>query len=699
MKNIPLTQSLLIALVFGSHWVGAADKTEDLEAIYSANEPGGEPTISLAAGYSQPLVRAPAIATIITAQEIEKLGATTLADVLKTVPGLHVSTARGLNDLFVIRGFFDEFNVYVLLLINGIPVNNVVNGGRPQAWRMPVHNITRIEIMRGPGSALYGADAAAGVINVITKTAKEINGTEVGAYAGSFGTYGSWLQSNGRWGEIETALSLEVGTTEGYRKTIEADDQTRIDRLLGTHASLAPGPINTQRDDIDARIDLKGERWRFRAGYQGFLNVGTGTGITLALDPYGDFNVGLTNADFTYDLRQDDTWDIATQISYLGTTTEASLVPFPPGAFGGLFKDGIREDFHFRVDEVRGGMTALYDGIPAHRLRFGAGISYARLSDIGESRNFRVGPAGLPLPVPFADVDTFGEDAILSEQNRTVWYGLVQDEWWFASKWSLTAGVRLDHYSDFGTTVNPRVALVWNLSPSLTAKALYGRAFRAPSFTELYGNSLIAIAGNPTLEPEIVNMVEFAVAKRWSDRLWTNISLFGYDLDNQIRGGTELGTPNNPLTKIEKQNRSGRRGYGMEVEAEYQVTKDLSIRASYAYYTPQDAPPDDLSRLAPEHQIDTALDWQLSNHWSLNTRLQWISDRERESFGEKTKTQGYLWAGATLRRTDPQGWGFSLTLDNLFDVDGVEPTTPAAIPDGIPLPGRSVMAQFEWRFQ
>lgn len=148
----------------------AAEVPDEMDAFYEAGE------TSLATGYSQPLIRAPAITTVITAQQIERLGATTVADVLRTVPGLHVSTARGVNDVFVIRGFYDEFNSYVLLLLNGIPINNAVNGGRPQAWRMPVHNIARIEIMRGPGSALYGADAAAGVINIVTKTAQEIGG-------------------------------------------------------------------------------------------------------------------------------------------------------------------------------------------------------------------------------------------------------------------------------------------------------------------------------------------------------------------------------------------------------------------------------------------------------------------------------------------------------------------------------------------
>jgi outer membrane receptor protein involved in Fe transport len=194
-------------------------------------------------------------------------------------------------------------------------------------------------------------------------------------------------------------------------------------------------------------------------------------------------------------------------------------------------------------------------------------------------------------------------------------------------------------------------------------------------------------------------MVQFALAKQWSPRVRTSVNLYGYDLDHQIRGGTERGTPGNPLTKIQQQNREGRRGYGVELEAEYQVAEDLSVRANYAYYTPQNALPDDVSRLAPEHQIYTALDWRIAQDWSLNARLKWVSDREWESMGEAAKIEDYTWAGATLRRSDPQGWFFSLTLDNLFDADGAEPALFSAIPYGIPLPGRRVMAQFGWHFQ
>ena len=670
---------------------------EDIVEIYGTEEQGSEEIISLATGYSQPLARAPAIATVITAQEIERLGALTLAEALVGVPGLHVSTARGLSDVFVIRGSFREFNAQVLLLIDGFPINDVVYGGRPQAWSMPVHNIARIEIVRGPGSALYGADAVAGVINVITKTAGTVEGAEVGAYAGRYDTYGGWLLGGDRWGDTDRTLYLEAGTTEGYRKIIEADDQTRIDRLLGTHASWAPGTLNTQRDDLNARLGLKGARWQFNAGYQGFLNVGTGVGTTLALDPAGDFSVELINADFTYHLFSSDAWTVEAQLSYLGTTTRADLTPYPPGAFVGLFPAGVRQQFQFRVDQESAGLTALYRGVQ-HRIRMGAGINSGAVSDVEERRNFATGPGGIPLPTgPLIDVRALGEPLFIAEENRTDLYGFVQDEWRFAPDWTLTAGVRVDHYSDFGTTVNPRLALVGNLSPSLTAKLLYGRAFRAPSFTELYSNNA-ALVGDPDLQPETINTVELGLTQQWNPRLWTGINLFVYELDQHIRGERNSNTPVEPNRVV---NTSGIRGGGLELEARYSLTPALNLTANYAYQTAEDQAFDASPGLAPEQQIYGELHWRITPDWSLNTRLKWVGDRLRQPGDDREALDDYTLIGATLRRAAPNGDGdLQLSVQNLLDTDAREPAFyPASLPDDIPLPGRGFTLQWRWRFR
>jgi len=129
-----------------------------------------------------------AVATVITARDIEAMGATDLDQALESVPGLHVSMSNvALNPIYEFRGIATKNNPEVLMLVNGIPITNVLWGERGQIWGgMPLENVARIEVIRGPGSALYGADAFSGVINIITKTAADIKGTEYGLRAGSF---------------------------------------------------------------------------------------------------------------------------------------------------------------------------------------------------------------------------------------------------------------------------------------------------------------------------------------------------------------------------------------------------------------------------------------------------------------------------------------------------------------------------------
>ena len=113
-----------------------------------------------ATGSLKPVHLAPSVATVITAEDIENIGATSLDEVLETVPGLHVepSGTAFLSSIWSIRGSHTATNPHALLLINSVPYTQY-NGSRPLMYRMPVAMISRVEVVRGPGSALHGADA------------------------------------------------------------------------------------------------------------------------------------------------------------------------------------------------------------------------------------------------------------------------------------------------------------------------------------------------------------------------------------------------------------------------------------------------------------------------------------------------------------------------------------------------------------
>lgn len=215
----------------------------------------------------------------------------------------------------------------MLLLVNGIPVNNVVNGGLSGlADAGPQYRPDRNHARAGFGPARRGCRGGRNQHRNQGRGRNRRHGggrlrTEV------FETAGAWLQSGGRWENIEAAFSVEASTTGGYRKIIEADDQTRIDRLLGTRASLAPGPLNTPRRRCRCRLTSRGKQWRLRAGYQGFTDVGTGGHHARSTRPV-IFGAKLTNADFTYDLMRSESWNVLRSSVISEPTTMAILPPF-----------------------------------------------------------------------------------------------------------------------------------------------------------------------------------------------------------------------------------------------------------------------------------------------------------------------------------------------------------------------------------
>ncbi len=295
--------------------------------------------VTIATGVRQSLTKAPGVVSVITAKDIEDIGARDLDEVLEIIPSLHVSReTQGYRPIYTIRGIYSGRNPEVLMLINGIPITALYTGDRGFGWGgMPINMISRIEVIRGPGSAVYGADAVAGVINLITKTKKDIDGTEVGARLGNFNTYEGWVLHGDNWNGFDMATSLEYLATDGQNSIIDADAQTAYDKIYNTHASLAPGSVSTGGKSIDARIDAKKGEWQARAGYQGRRDLGVGSGLTQALVPEAYFMSERKNADLTYHNQNvAPNWDITAQASYLDVDFQLfENRAFPRGAFGG----------------------------------------------------------------------------------------------------------------------------------------------------------------------------------------------------------------------------------------------------------------------------------------------------------------------------------------------------------------------------
>ncbi|MGH8652992.1 MAG: TonB-dependent receptor plug domain-containing protein [Gammaproteobacteria bacterium] len=542
------------------------------------------------------------------------MGATTLDQVIETVAGVHLSTPDDIVNVLSFRGIPSR----VLILVNNIPVpQGFVNAFAPRG-NLLVNNVQRIEVIRGPGSAVYGADAMAGVVNIVTKTAKDINGNGIGGRAGSFDTSEGWFLHGGQWGEADVAVSLQGRTTNGFDKIVEADAQTRFDTLFGTRASRAPSAVNTERDVVDVHADISNGPWTWRAGYFGQFDVGTGVGFSSSLDPDGEIDVGLFNTDLAYQDRYSDHWDITAQLSYVYSDIDARLALFPPGAFGGAFPDGVRQELDVVENRVRAEFTTLYSGLNGHLVRVGLGGFYDSFDNTEDRRNYTVRRGLLTPTGRFGERGGMGDVPLFPDTDRGVFYTYLQDEWLFAPDWRLTSGLRVDHYSDFGPSVNPRIGLVWNTGYRVTTKLLYGRAFRPPSVTELHSNGILLGLGDPDLDPVTIDTTELSFSYRAAP-FRSNLNFFWYRLDDIIelvsnRASNGLGFANN----------GAQEGYGLEWGFDWAITPTFNLRGNYGYQKPLDGGENVNLRFAPRHQVYDEADWRFAPEWALNASVKSI---------------------------------------------------------------------------
>ncbi len=666
-----------------------------------------------ATGSQLPVHKAPAVASIITAEDIEKMGATSLDEVLSTVPGLHVgpSIDSGYRTNYHIRGIYTGFNQQVLMLINGLPINTLFIGSRQTAFRMSTANISRVEIIRGPGSAVHGADAFAGTINVITKDVHEVQKVQSGFRAGSFETYDTWLQGGGIWNGWEAAFSLEYGESEGDKdRVITSDQQTNLDNIFGSTASLAPGVMDTHYKYLEADLALRKENWNFHQRYWTNLNEWPyWAGVTDTLSTGNELDMVSYLADLRYDNPKiAPNWELNAGLNYLYQRSDFKLVLFPPGAVvligsdGNLFTGGNVVSFPDGVigaperteQTVAGDASAIFTGFRDHRLRLGLGAKHNEL----EARHYsNFGPGVIDGTQPVVNgtlTDLTGTPyAYVPDKSRQIWFVFAQDEWSFAPHWDLTAGMRYDHYSDFGGTLNPRLALVWETRYDLTTKLLYGQAFRPPNFQELYTQNNPANKGNPDLDPETIQTLELAFDYQPATRLRTILNLFVYQAEDLIEQ-----VPDAIGTGKTTQNARDQEGYGFELEMDWEITDTLRLKANCAMQNSKDKETDASVANTPRLQFYVNPHWDFVPDWSLDGQIKWVGDRKRAEDDTRDEIDDYALVGITLRRKNLwKYWDLAVSVRNLFDEDVREPAG-AAIPDDFPMAGRSLFAEVRFSY-
>lgn len=666
--------------------------------------------VTIATGTPKPNFRSAGSISVITAEQIRTMGATELHEILETVPGMHASIQPVTNDYhYSIRGIANESNSQLLMLLNGTRITSPFRGAMESGVDLPVAAIERVEVIRGPGSALYGADAFAGVVNIITKKAKDINGTQLGVRAGNWDTQSGWGQHGTQWAGWDIAASVQYSHSAGDNgRIIQTDNQSLIDTELSplgiTPASQAPGAMNTQFKSLNSHLNLQRKHWDIGFWALNSFDVGTKSGFSGALDRTGSGNGSQYLGDVRFSTEDMfDEWEFLAHLSYLHSDIDA-LVHFLPanttvliGPTGDVdfvrgrqfsrFSDGLIDNIAYtqRIPSIE--LSSVYKGLDNHLFKLGAGFRYEEITPHHRTNNgVGVTDGSNPPALVGSDLtDVSGTNfAFLKDTNRTIASLFLQDEWQIADDWHLTSGFRYDEYSDFGGTVNPRFALAWDVNEQLTSKLLYGKAFRAPSFTEQGTQNNPILLGNRNLAPETINTVEWAIDYRPFSSLRTGLNLYYYYIEDLIA--------TKPISNMLSQysNVGDQEAYGTELSWDWQPAEQWRLSGNYAWQNSRSDITKQRVTGVPEHHVYFAAIWQFMAQWQFQSQLNWVGGRvNAPSIFPKESIEDYETIDFTLR--GKKLWGhlnLAASLRNAFDADYLEPARSDR-PFNLPMPGRS----------
>ena len=619
-----------------------------------------------ASKYEQKVSRAPASVNIVTSDEIKKFGYHTLADVLRSTPGLYVTNDRNYSFLGF-RGFSQpgDFNTGVLLLIDGHRVNDPLYNLMYVANEaiLDVDMIDRVEVIRGPSSSIYGNSAFFGVINLITKRGSQIDGAEASVEAGSFDTYkGSFTLGKKYNNGVEYILSGAYLSSEGQ------------DRLFfPEYANPKDNHGFADHVDRETSYHLFGSvsyrDFTFSAAYSDRQKwIPTAPGGTV-------FNSGRTQTiddrgyvDLKYEHEFADDLTVMGRLSYdwypyYATYPYANSLP-PPNLI-------LNHDYSLG-QWARTELQVTKKFFNLHTLIVGAEYQQAlRLyqTNYDERPNTR-----------YLNID--------HDSGSYAFY--TQGELALHKKLLLNAGVRYDYFDSFGGTLNPRVGLIYNPWEKTTFKALYGQAFRAPNDYELnYASS--NHQSSPNLSPETIRTYELVYEQYLPARLRFSASAYHYDIDGLISTTTDT-AGFNVFKNINQAEANG-----LELQLEGRYDSGILARASYTLQRSEDAGTQQELSNSPRQLAKFALSVPIY-------RDQLFSSVEVQYNGSAITPGGDTAGGFTLvnwilfSQKLVKGVELTAGVYNLFDTRYSTPASGSTLQEAILQNGRSFQFKLSYKF-
>ena len=584
------------------------------------------------------LEQAPAAAAVVTSEDIDRLGVTSLPEALRMVPGMDVARIDSHEWAISSRGFDGQFANKLLILMDGRTIYGPAYGG--VNWGMQdtiMEDLERIEVIRGPGAALWGANAVNGVVNILTKSARDTQGLLVSASSGT---------------EDQPAIAIryggELATNLYFRIFGQSFDREGLVTPSGANAG----------DDWDSK----------QGGMRMDWEPGDRNKVTLQGNLYNDFvhdneNVVVLMPPYvisTNTLNHDSGGNMLARWAL--EFSDASTLTLQ------AYYDGFKQE-QVGTSETR--HTVDFDA----QQRFPLGT----YNDIIWGLGYRYTADQFPNTAPANFFLTW----VPPERHDKLLSAFAQDQITLVpGRFSVTLGSKFEHNDYTGVEIEPSVRLLWTPSEEQTVWAAVSRAVRTPSRYETGARvnySVSAVPGSPFLDldrlwgdanaqSEQLTAYELGYRIEPTKRLSFDIAGFYNQYDDLLRFVPGASFRQGPIIVFPQtvENSGSAETFGTELSAQWKVSDSWRLIGSYSWLHVNLHPDDRAFQGNPEHQFQLRSYLDLPWHVEFNSALYYV-DREVAESGLDATIPAYVRLDAGLVWHPTKSWEIGVWGQNLTD--------------------------------
>ncbi|MCP4219219.1 MAG: TonB-dependent receptor [bacterium] len=651
---------------------------------------------------AQKISDAPATVISISANQIKKNGWRDLKDLFRALPGVDLSydTTGEVRTLVVMRGI--PGNQKIAILQDGRRYSPTTGERFVYGHNIPLIFYKRVEIVYGPASALYGPDAYAGVINLITKDGGDIDGVEVGAgYVDTGAWTGDFLFGKKFGDDLELSMGFRAYSGEDFKLHEEYEDYAVVNQYnLGGVESIYP----IRNWNMFFKMNCK--NFTFSGDWQHYLETNAPATIPTNYAYVEDNLWGhdLRHLNVAYKKKVNPDLTITAEVNF-------GDYKLAPASNFTIFQDTelavIGPSYKYAMSSYLKGVLQA-DWQVNKKIFVIAGAFYEDVHSFPKTKNLDNGPFRLNGDLvddmtepPFSLVDPDGQvfgvvglnDPLFGERNYENYGLFLQSQVKLTDDLTLTVGGRYDYSSLYKETINPRVGVVYKPGKKLSIKALYGTAYIQPSNYyrwENFANPFILHIPNEDIKPEKVTSFSLSGTYYFTGNLSVRAEIFRNDLKDIIRQaivgpsfnqGQMYYNPYRTLMGwdpdvdwVEINTNLGdmyTRGFELELNYKY---KNFLANLSYSYLDGKDKENDHhLSKVSP-HKVNATFNYtfkKMSAALTLRYYSEVLTMRSNSMYGD-TGDGSYAFDGSLIAYMNlvydvSKRFTLNLSVDNIFD--------------------------------